>query len=105
MFDDLVELIDRAHVAFPLFGHGVPPAAIEVAERKLGLAFPSSYRWWLLNYGGGQVRGDLLYGIDAENLGAPDIVERARRNQEAGFHGTERLVFAIGNEEQFLFDT
>jgi hypothetical protein len=58
MYDGIIELIDRANVRFPRFGNGVSSTTIEAAERSLGIALPESYKWWLLNYGGGQIRGE-----------------------------------------------
>ena len=45
----------------------------------LAIAFPPSYRWWLSNYGGGQIGGDIVYGLDEAGIGAPDLVRLTKR--------------------------
>lgn len=105
MYEDVVQLIVRARVPFPPFGSGVSQATIGEAEVSLGFPLPQSYKWWLLNYGGGQIRGDILYGLDEENLGRPDVVELAKMNERDGLYGRSRLVFCMGNAENFAFDT
>lgn len=104
MYEDLQSLIERAKVPFPKFGRGVSIGSIADAEAKLGAPFPASYRWWLLNYGGGQLKGDLLYGLDEQGLLLPDIVKLAQQNWQAGFYEQTEIVFCTGNEENFLFD-
>jgi hypothetical protein len=105
MYEDLVEIIQRKRVAFPTFGSGVSEAAISRAEQELGVSLPQSYRWWLRSYGGGQIGGDIVYGIDEDGVGAPDIVELHKADLADGLRPAHELVFAIGNEEAFHFDT
>jgi hypothetical protein len=105
MHEDLMQLIERAKVAFPKFGNGVPQATITAAEQALGVPLPDSYKWLLLNYGGGQLKGDIVYGLDEGGMGRPDIVELARLNEQDGLYHIDRLVFCMGNAENFLFDT
>jgi hypothetical protein len=105
MHEDLVQLIEGSGVAFPKFGNGVTQATISNAEATLGVGLPESYKWWLLNYGGGQIKGDIIYGLDEGELGRPDLVELARLNEQDGLYTTARLVFAMGNAQNFFFDT
>lgn len=105
MYGDLVELIRRKRVQFPPFGHGVSEASISAAEASLGVSFPPSYRWWLRNYGGGQIGGDLVYGLDEEAIGAPDVVVLNIADLADGLRLPHEVIFYIGNEERFLFDT
>jgi len=105
MYEDLIQLIERSKVAFPKMGNGVAVATVDGAERSLGIELPESYRWWLTNYGGGQIKGDILYGLDEDGTGRPDIVELARMNGRDGLYDISRLVFSIGNGENFFFDT
>ena len=108
MHEDLVRLIERARVAFPRPGSGVTTAAIARAEASLGLPLPESYKWWLLTYGGGQIKGDIVYGLEEEqpdDTWLPDIVALAEVNRRDPSHPRERLVFCTGNEESFFFDT
>lgn len=105
MYADLIQLIQQSRVAFPKHGQGVPQATIDAAERTLGFPLPSSYKWWLLHYGGGQIGGDIVYGLDIDGEGRPDIVELAQQNAEQGLDVPHRLVCYIGNEESFAFNT
>ncbi len=105
MFEDVQRLIEQAKVAFPKFGNGVSSTVVAEAEKRLAIPLPESYKWWLLNYGGGQIGGDIVYGLDEGGMGRPDIVELAQANEQDGFHGLERLVFSIGNEENYYLDT
>lgn len=111
MYEDIIELIERSpKVVFGRFGNGVSQATIDKAEAALGFALPPSYKWWLLNYGGGQIEGDIVFGLDERDedegdVWWPNIVELAQRNERNGFYGKERLQFYEGNEEEFLFDT
>jgi hypothetical protein len=105
MHDDVIQLIERCRVPFPKAGSGVSQAAVSDAEAALGIPFPESYKWWLLNYGGGQIKGDIVYGLHDGDIGKPDIVELARMNEHDGLYGDGRLVFSVGNGENFFFDT
>lgn len=78
MFEDIAALIEQSGVAFPKPGNGVRRAAIDNAEKALGVALPASFKWWLLNYGCGQIGGDLVYGLDEGGNGMADIVELRR---------------------------
>ena len=105
MIERVKQLIERAKVHFGKFGTGISEQAIANAERALKIPLPPSYKWWLENYGGGQIRGDVLYGIDEGELGMPDIVMLHEANERDGLFSSEELVFSIGNEEWFYFDT
>ena len=105
MYDDLIQLIERSKTAFPKFGNGVSHAAILGAEKALGFPLPESYKWWLLNYGGGQLKGDIVYGIDEPDMGRPDVVKLARINELDALYDDDRLVFSIADAENFYFDT
>jgi antitoxin YobK len=108
MHDDLIRLVEQHKVAFPKLGSGVPQATIDRAEASLGIPLPESYKWWLLSYGGGQIQGDIVYGL-ARGLGddvwEPDIVQLAMTNERDGLYDLSRLVFCTGNGEDFFFDT
>jgi hypothetical protein len=86
-------------------GDGVAQATIDNAEKALGTPLPESYKWWLLKYGGGQIKGDVVYGLDEGAMGRPDIVELAQMNERDGLYGKDRLVVCMGNTENFYFDT
>lgn len=104
MHESLIDLIERSGVAFCRDG-GITSSAIDNAEARLGIPLPDSYKWWLRKYGAGQIEGDILFGLDEGDIDMANIVGLAEQNARHGFHGKERLVFCVGNEEQFYFDT
>ncbi len=96
MYEEVIRLIERAGVAFPPLGNGVSQAAIENAETVLGIALPNSYKWWLLNYGGGQIQADIVYGLDEDGMGRPDLIELAHMNEQDGCMVVSGLYSAWG---------
>lgn len=107
MFDDISQLIETSDVAFPHRGTaGVSDRAINEAEEQLSLKLPPSYKWWLREYGGGQIGGDIVYGLDEQELDVPDIVRLCKQNErQRGEEARKRLVFYVGNGVEFYFDT
>ncbi|MCB9230397.1 MAG: SMI1/KNR4 family protein [Bacteroidia bacterium] len=67
---------------------GVSLKWIKMAEQRLGVTFPDSYKWWLQNYRGGEIFGDevySVYGLPFDQVVGGDIVyvnELARKNGE-----------------------
>nr|WP_279546112.1 SMI1/KNR4 family protein [Pseudoteredinibacter isoporae] len=100
-------MVKRYKVEFADYdGSGASLSCIEQAERSLGVNFPPSYRWWLQRYGGGQIRSDIIYGLDDEEIGKPDILELDKQNKADGLPCllSSRLMFAISNDEEFYLD-
>lgn len=104
MYEELVHLIEQENVSFPPFGSGVSEASILNAEAELRVRFPPSYRWWLLNFGGGQIGHDLVFGLDEAGIGAPDITKLNKADLADGLRQSHEIMFYIGNEERFFFD-
>ncbi len=108
MYEDLVRLIEQTNVAFTKDGTGVTPASIARAEASLELPLPESYKWWLLKYGGGQIKGDVVYGLYEgipDDVWTASIVALAEINKRNALYDSNRLVFCEGNGEHFFFDT
>ena len=105
MYEGLIRLIEQRKVSFPPFGSGVSETAILNAESELNVRFPPSYRWWLLNFGGGQLGQDLVFGIDEAEIGAPDVTKLNKTDLVDGLRQSHEIMFYIGNEERFFFDT
>ena len=53
---------------------GVPFEEVWVAEGKLGVTFPDSYREFLQRYGAGSVGGRDVYGLGVPETGLPNVV-------------------------------
>lgn len=73
-------------VEFGSFGSGVSNIWIKKAENRLGIKLPFSYKWWLENYGGGEINGEEIYSIyemDFDEVVGGDVVyinELKRKN-------------------------
>ena len=61
MYDEIIKLIENAgeSVDFAPFGEGISEEWIEKAEKRLKNKFPETYKWWLRNYNGGEVYGEV----------------------------------------------
>lgn len=79
------------------------------AEAALGCALPASYRWFLANYGGGEIHGDevfSIYQMPFESVVGGDVVARTLSDRKNGFlKDTEIAVCATDYGEIFVFDT
>jgi antitoxin YobK len=83
--DEIRGLIDKhSHVVqFANFGQGISEDRIVRAETMLGMPFPPTYKWWLKNYGGGEIGGEEIYSVyrqDFESSASGDIVAMYRMN-------------------------
>ena len=109
MFDDLISVIEEAgnRVDFASFGDGISGDWVELAEKRLGVAFPKSYKWWLKKYNGGEVYGEeiySIYGLDFDEVVGGDIVyinELSRKN-DSSFK--DKLIISETDDELFYFD-
>lgn len=96
-FNELKQLIaNHSDIAeFADFGDGVSAEWIEKAESALGFSLPPSYKWWLTNYGGGEIGGEEIFSIYEEDFNCVvggDIVYMYRLNQDNGQFNTNQVV-------------
>lgn len=111
MYERLANLIKSSpHVDFGEGnGRGVSEEWIRKAEERLGLGLPPSYKWWLREYGGGEIGREEIYSIyekEFENAAGGDIVFAALANETNGISGTEKLFICDpGTDEAWYFDT
>lgn len=63
------ENLDLAEFAGP-----APFEEVWVAENRLGVAFPNSYREFLQKYGAGSFAGQEVYGLGVPEDGLPNVV-------------------------------
>ena len=112
----VMELIEsHKHESFGSYANGCSHIVIAKAEKRLGLAFPPSYIWWLVNYGGGQVGGTEIYSVyekyhdqeEVDDIAYPgDIVFVAERARKRGVLPNGRLeIMNIDGDEVYYFDT
>ena len=109
MYEDLIRLIEEAgdDIDFAPFGDGVSDDWIKAAERRLGVAFPTSYKWWLKYYNGGEVYGEevySVYGIDFDEVVGGDIVYINELNRKNDPAFQDKLVISETDDELFYFD-
>lgn len=71
-YQRIVDLIEehKSIVEFAPFGKGVDREWIERAEIAIDIPFPVSYKWWLMNYGGGEIGGEEIFSVYGEDFGA-----------------------------------
>lgn len=109
MYDEIRKIISdaRENVDFAPYGDGISDEWIDMAEKRLNVQFPDSYKWWLKNYNGGEVFGEeiySIYGIAFDDVVGGDIVyinEISRKNDN-DFYG--KLIISELNDELYYFD-
>lgn len=96
---------------FAPFGEHCSDELLALAEERLGLPLPPSYRWWCRHFGGGilgysyELSSVYWEGPD-DPCPAGDIAYLAKINRENSRHGTELLeLLNHDGGEVFYFDT
>ena len=105
---ELRDLIEKSEVVdFAPFGEGVSDFWINKTEKELGIKLPLSYKWWSLNYGGGEISGTEIFSIyEMEEVVGGDIAYMAKinkKNQDISMK--ERLYILETGHHQAYFDT
>ncbi|AXF77076.1 SMI1/KNR4 family protein [Erwinia tracheiphila] len=106
------ELIDLFEKHSDLINMGTSDDApdsdwIDAAEKKLLVNFPADYKWFLNNYGGGDICGEEIYSIYClpfnEAVGGDIVYQNviANNNLETGKVALSNTDFG----EEFFFDT
>jgi len=75
-YETAIGLMSGAPSAMDFIGSR-PSQLVEMAERRLGLIFPATYRRFLLEYGAGSFAGEEIYGVvddDFQGSSAPNAV-------------------------------
>lgn len=109
MYEEIKEIIYNAgeDVDFADFGDGISEDWIELAERRLKVIFPDSYKWWLRNYHGGEIYGEeiySIYGLDFNTVVGGDIVYVNELNRKDTSNFDDKLIISEPNDEIFYFD-
>ena len=109
MYDEIQKIISDAgeDVDFADFGHGISKEWIALAESRLGVVFPDSYKWWLRNYSGGEVYGEeiySIYGLDFDIVVGGDIVYINELNRKASSDYNDKLIICESDDAMFYFD-
>jgi len=108
-YNEVQELIENAgdYVEFADFGDGVSEEWIKKAEERLGFGFPDSYKWWLRNYGGGEIYGEEIFSVyeqDFDTVVGGDIVYMYELNKKNHNYNDNVLVVCEANDDVFYFD-
>lgn len=109
-YKEIMALIasDRSRTEFAEFGKGVNEEWIDKAESALGFKLPTSYKWWLRNYGGGEINGEEVYSIyeqDFDTVVGGDLVYMHRLNQSSGLLGPKQIAICHSDiDGVFFFD-
>lgn len=108
-YDEIRKLITETEniVEFANFGDGVSEEWINKAEERLGFELPNSYKWWLRNYGGGEIYGEEIYSIyeqDFDTVVGGDIVHMHEINGKSKNYPDDAVVICESNDDVFYFD-
>ncbi|WP_063255399.1 SMI1/KNR4 family protein [Neobacillus niacini] len=108
-YDEIQKLVFEAgnSVDFADFGDGISEEWITKAEERLGFELPNSYKWWLINYGGGEIYGEEIFSIyeqDFDTVVGGDIVYNYELNIKNKNYSNEKLVICEANDDIFYFD-
>lgn len=107
-YDEIKQIIeDSEDVDFADFGNGVSGEWIEKAEARLNISLPESYKWWLKNYGGGEIYGEEIFSIyehDFDSVVGGDIVYMYEQNKKLYNFPDNILAVCETDDELFYFD-
>lgn len=77
------------------------------SEEWIGCSFPDSYRWFLKNFGGGEIAGDEIfsvYGVPFESANGGDIIYQSLIGRRGGLVASDELVVSrTDHGEVFYF--
>ncbi|MFI2857644.1 SMI1/KNR4 family protein [Paenibacillus sp. JSM ZJ436] len=108
-YDEIQKLIAEARdsVEFADYGEGISEEWIIKAEERLGFSLPDSYKWWLRNYGGGEIYGEEIFSIyeqDFDTVVGGDVVYNYELNMKNKNYSKEKVVICEANDDVFYFD-
>ncbi|WP_433958706.1 SMI1/KNR4 family protein [Cytobacillus horneckiae] len=108
-YDEIQKLIAEAgdSVEFADYGEGISEEWIIKAEERLGFKLPDSYKWWLRNYGGGEIYGEEIFSIyeqDFDTVVGGDIVYNFELNMKNKNYSNDKVVICEANDDVFYFD-
>ena len=107
MYEEIKKMIEEAGEDIIDFRYGVSEKWIQLAEERLNIRFPESYKWWLRNYGGGGIYGEEIYGIyeqDFDTVVGGDIVYMHEINKKHPIYPSNALVIGRGIDQVFYFN-
>ncbi|MFL4470136.1 SMI1/KNR4 family protein [Tateyamaria armeniaca] len=109
-FDELVTLIEENRSNGVEFGTqeqdpGLP--WIEKAESALGCSLPPSYKWFLQNFGGGEIYGEEIYSVyPIEPYGqvpGGDVTFNTLNNRRNGFLKENQLAVSASDAGELFY--
>ena len=108
-YEEIKKIIANAGdvVQFSDYGNGVSVAWIQKAEERLGFELPPTYKWWLVNYDGGEVYGDEIFSIyeqDFDLVCGGDLVYMHELNQKNKMYTDFQLVISQTDFDIYYFD-
>jgi hypothetical protein len=108
-YNEIQKIITESEniVEFADFGDGISEEWIKKAEERLGFELPNSYKWWLKNYGGGEIYGEEIYSIyeqDFDTVVGGDIVYMYELNRKNKNYPDNAVVVCEADDNVFYFD-
>ena len=82
------------------------PEWIGMAEERLGHQLPPSFKWFLNNYGGGEICGEEIYSIygpDFESAFGGDVVFQFLAHQHSQTLGVDEIPVATNDMGEIFF--
>ena len=112
MYNEIKILIENNQeiAEFAEFGDGISKDFISQREKDLDCTFSPSYKWWLENYGGGNIAGEEVYSIYKSGLEFPcgDIVYMYRKTHNDGVYNYDSnkiMIYDSDIDGDFYFDS
>lgn len=108
-YDEIKTLVaeSKNFVDFADYGDGISEEWIQKAEERLGFPLPPTYKWWLKNYGGGEIYGEEIYSIyeqDFDTVVGGDIVYMYELNVKNNNYDNTKVVICEAHDDVFYFD-
>src|SRR5215208_330082 len=108
-YERLAELIESHRGSCVDLGDSTAAPTVEwvqKAEQRLGKPLPPSYKWFLMNYGGGEISGEevySIYGMDFEAVLGGDIVFQYLTHQRARTLGKDEIPLSQTDQGEIYF--
>ncbi len=108
-YEDFKRVIQKAGhiVVFTEFRNGITDDWITKTEQRLKITLPDSYKWWLKNYGDGEIHGDVIfsvYGHYFDMLLKRDLVYMHEINLKHAYYPSNFMIICETGKEVFGFD-
>lgn len=95
-------------IDFADFGNGVSAEWITKCEERINLPLPESYKWWLMNYSGGEINGEEIFSIyeqDFDSVVGGDLVYMYELNLKNFGFSKNMIPICETDDDIYYFDS